>query len=159
WYARLMPSSEEAWPGGEWSPHSLSDVIRDGSPNSRAAALAMACATSGRAVDPFQPGSALHLLAMGSGGSGVVMRGLGTLAAALEAAARSAGADSRCGLEVGEVRHKRGHAVGISLADGTQIEAAAILSTLDLRRTFAALFKWSALPKDVTARLVTYRMS
>jgi len=159
WYAWLAAQPDDPWPAAEWKARSVSDVVWAAGTDPRAAALAIACATASRAVDPFQSGSALHLLAPGSGGSGIVMGGLGTLATSLEAAARSAGADIRCGLEVGEVRQRRGRAAGVSLADGTEIEAAAVLSTLDLRRTFAALFKWSALPKDVTARLAAYRMS
>jgi len=139
-------SAEAApWPGQEFSERALDEDA------------ATAGALSGRAADPGMAGSALHLLAPGMGGSGVVMGGLATLAKALEAAARKAGAEIRLGLEASDIRHHRGRATGVRLADGSEVEARAVISTLDLRRTFFSLFAWKDLPKSAIERISRYR--
>jgi phytoene dehydrogenase-like protein len=48
--------------------------------------------------------------------------------------------------------------LSLILADGETIAASAILSTLDLKRTFLGLFPWKALPRDLAARAGGYRM-
>jgi phytoene dehydrogenase-like protein len=139
-------SAEAApWPGQEFSERALDEDA------------ATAGALSGRAADPGMTGSALHLLAPGMGGSGVVMGGLAMLAKALEAAARKAGAEIRLGLEASDIRNHRGRATGVRLADGSEVEARAVISTLDLRRTFFSLFAWKDLPKSAIERVSRYR--
>jgi phytoene dehydrogenase-like protein len=89
--------------------------------------------------------------------SGMTMGGLGTLGTALAKAAAAAGAEISCGLEVTDIRHARHRAAGVRLADGTEIEARAVISTLDLRRTFFSLFAWKDLPKSVIERVTAWR--
>ena len=100
-------------------------------------------------------GSALHLLA--NAGGGTAIGGLGTIGIALEASAKAAGAEISLGLEVADIRLRSQRAVGVRLADGTPIEARAVISTLDLRRTFFSLFAWKDLPKSVAERVSRYR--
>ena len=144
-----------SWPGEGWSNDSLTEFLSESLSGDDAHMHALAAALSGRAADPFAVGSALHLLT-GDGG-GTVMGGLWTLASALEAAARAAGAEISLGLEVADIRLRGQHAVGVHLADGTQIEARAVISTLDLRRTFFSLFAWKDLPKAVEQCVSRYR--
>ncbi len=92
-----------------------------------------------------------------NGGSGMTMGGLGTLAQALEKSARAAGAEISLGLEVADIRLAKNRVTGLRLADGTEIEARAVISTLDLRRTFFSLFAWKDLPKSVTGRVSAWR--
>lgn len=137
-----------AWPGQELARLSLSEAL-DGAD--------VAQVLSGRAADPSLRGSALHLLAPGIGGSGAVMGGLATLAKALESAARGAGAEIHLGLEVADICHHKHRTTGVRLADGTEIEARAVISTLDLRRTFFSLFAWKDLPKSAIERVSQFR--
>lgn len=141
----------------EWSRRSLLDAVKE-LPPPEAAAL-MARALAGRAVDPSLRGTALHLLAPVYGQSGMVAGGLASLGEALAAAAREAGAEIRCGLEATGVRRVKDRVKAVLLADGSEIETAAILSTLDLKRTVLSLFAWSELPKPVVKRAANYRMS
>jgi len=90
-------------------------------------------------------------------GSGMTMGGLGTLGEALAKAASAAGAEIRSGLEVTDIRHAKHRASGARLADGTEIEARAVISTLDLRRTFFSLFAWKDLPRSVIERVTAWR--
>jgi phytoene dehydrogenase-like protein len=123
-----------------------------------AAALTMAKTLEGRAAHPDLAGSALHLLAP-PGGSGLVVGGLQRLTDALLAVAQSAGAEIICGLEVTDI-HVRGEKImRLRLADGAEISARAIVSTLDLKRSFLSLFAWSALPAEVARHAGSFRMA
>ena len=146
WFGAAAEST--AWPGQELAHLSLAEAL-DGADCTQA--------LCGRAADPSLRGSALHLLAPGIGGSGTVMGGLATLAKALEAAARGAGAEILLGLEAADIRHHKHRATGVRLADGTEIEARAVISTLDLRRTFFSLFAWKDLPKAAIERVSQFR--
>jgi len=135
----------------------LSQSIGAVVPDADDAAHVYASALWGRAADPFLAGTALHLLA--SGRSGTIMGGLERLADALTGAATEAGAEIRCGLEASEVRTAEGRATIVVLADGTEIEARAVISTLDLRRSFLSLFKWNELPATLLNRIRNFRMA
>lgn len=111
----------------------------------------------GRTADPFLAGSALHLLV--PGGSFAMRGGLGTLGAALTTAARAAGAEVRCSLEVTDILRRQGRVSGVGLADGSTFETGAVISTLDVRRSFLSLFKWSDLSPALVATVGQYRMA
>jgi phytoene dehydrogenase-like protein len=53
---------------------------------------------------------------------------------------------------------RRGEARGVALANGEEIYARAILSDLDLKRTFLALFPWKELPSGFVERVGRFRM-
>jgi phytoene dehydrogenase-like protein len=153
WFRR--PVASPSWPGEDWASRTLADLADEWIAGDDARRHAVAVTASGRAVDPFRTGTALHLLC--TRGSGVTMGGLATLAGALEKAARAEGVAISLGLEAGDVRLKGGRARGIALADGTEIEARAVISTLDLKRSFLSLFAWKDLPKEVAARVTAFR--
>ena len=142
------------WPGEDWSNLSLAELLGE-SMSADTCAHAMAATLGGRSADPFLNGSALHLLTPTGGGA--FMGGLATLAGALTASARAAGAEISLGLEAGEVCLSGGRAAGVRLADGTGIAARAVISTLDLRRTFFSLFAWKDLPQATAQRVSAYR--
>lgn len=141
------------WPKELWSACSLRDVLEEALPDERSRDQALAATLEGRAADPYRGGSALHLLAPRAG-SGMTMGGLETFARALHASAHAAGAEFSLGLEVSDVQLAKRRATGLRLADGTEIEARAVISTLDLKRTFLALFAWKELP-EVVARCIS----
>jgi phytoene dehydrogenase-like protein len=147
------------WPSEDWAGASLADAVARHAADETVPAHLAARALAGRAADPLLPGTALHLLVPGTGSSGVVRGGLGTLGAALEEAAREAGAQFSFGLEVADIRRARGRVQGITLADGSEIGASAVISTLDLKRTFLSLFSWTALPQKLASRVNGFRMA
>jgi phytoene dehydrogenase-like protein len=152
------PAFEPApWPGEDWSRHSLAGLLDQSVYDDTSRTHAMAAALSGRSVDPLLNGSALHFLA--PSGGGMFMGGLATLAAALTASARAAGAEISLGLEAADIRLAGTRAAGVRLADGTEIAARAVISTLDLRRTFFSLFAWKDLPQAIVQRVSAYRNS
>ncbi|HTT98017.1 MAG TPA: FAD-dependent oxidoreductase [Rhizomicrobium sp.] len=143
------------WPSEDWSDLSLISFAGDWHLGEDARAHILAAALTGRVADPFATGSALHLLA-GHGG-GMPIGGLATFGGALEAAARAAGAEISLGLEVADIHLRGGRAIGLHLADGREIDALAVISTLDLRRTFFSLFAWKDIPKVAEQRVSRYR--
>jgi phytoene dehydrogenase-like protein len=144
------------WPAEPWSLRSLSDVLDEALADEGDRADVLAAALDGRAADPHLPGSALHLLAPRAG-AGTTVGGLETFSDALSSCVRAAGAEVSLGLEVSDIRHEKGGVSGVRLADGTEIEARTVISTLDLRRTFTSLFVWRDLPEAVAARVSIFR--
>ena len=145
------------WPGDALALRSLEAQVREIIGDETAASVAIAGALCGRAAHPALAGSSLHLLV--PGGSGLVVGGLSKLADALVSAAQDAGAELRCGSEVTDIRCSDSKTCGVTLADGTEIEARGVISTLDLKRTFLSLFEWNALPKGLANHAATFRMA
>jgi phytoene dehydrogenase-like protein len=98
---------------------------------------------------------ALALLAGSSGG--IVRGGLGALGDALHRAAVESGAELICGVEATDIRRRHGRVVAVGLSDGSEIAADVVVSTLDLKRTFLALFAWNELPKPLVERIAAFR--
>jgi phytoene dehydrogenase-like protein len=150
---RAASSQRLPWPPERWGQRALADLLP--AAESAEAALLTAGALAGRAADPFAAGSALHLLTTGDGG--VWRGGLGGLGNALAAAARAAGAEISCGLDVTGIHLGKHGVAALALADGREIAARAVISTLDLKRTVLSLFQWSQLPKPVLQRIGHFR--
>lgn len=72
----------------------------------------------------------------GAAGTAVFARsGTGALARALEGAARALGVDVRTGAEVVAIRSTDGRVRGVTLADGTELDATLVVSAADPKRT------------------------
>jgi phytoene dehydrogenase-like protein len=98
------------------------------------AALAFDAALGG--FSPQETGSALMLVwRMAQKRWGQPLGGPGALAAALEQAARQAGASLRAHARVKSIVVEGGRAAGVTLENGLTLRAGAVLSSLDARRT------------------------
>ena len=74
----------------------------------------------------------------GAAGTAVFARGgTGALAAALASAATAAGTEIRTNAEVTAIRSRAGRIVGVTLADGTEVDAKLVVSAADPKRTLA----------------------
>ena len=98
------------------------------------------------AMGPWSAGTTAVLLAdAAEGDDGLageatqVIGGPGALAAALAAAASAAGAEIRTGAEVVRFRMRDGRVAGVVLAGGEEIEARAVASAADPKRTLTTL--------------------
>jgi phytoene dehydrogenase-like protein len=98
------------------------------------------------AMAPWTAGTTAVLLAESAGNDGgaagqtVFARGgPGALSAALEAAARSAGAEIRTGTEVRSITSRDGRATGVVLADGTELDGRVIVAGIDPKRVLTKL--------------------
>ena len=121
-------------------------------------------AVIGAWASPSTPGTGYvlfhHVMGSVSGRRGVwayVRGGMGSVADALAEAARRAGAELRCGVEVAAIRTREGRASGVVTAGGEEIAADAVVSSADPASTFALVE--SELPEDYTRALrgIDYR--
>lgn len=113
---------------------------------------------------PMSPGSAYVLLhhrmgaAVGGHGAWAFVRGgMGALSEAIASAARQHGAEIRTEAEVVAVRVRNGRARGVTLADGTEIEARMVLSGIHPRTTFLDLVGAAHLPEDLVRDVGRFR--
>ncbi len=154
--AWARPPRRLPWPGEALARQSLDSVLATHIPDAAMRAHFAAYLCMGRAVSPFLPGSALHQL--GGAGSGMPAGGMGGFTAALALSARAAGVHIRCGVEVRELRTVRNRVTGVVLQSGEVIDARAVVSSLDIKRTFAVLAGWSRNSDDRARRVAHFRM-
>jgi phytoene dehydrogenase-like protein len=109
----------------------------------------------GTFMGPRTPGSAYVLLHHYMGeidgafrAWGFARGGTGAISESIASAARGFGADVRLEAEVVRVRVRDGRATGVVLADGTELEANTVVSSLDPKRTFLRLVEERDLPED-----------
>lgn len=150
------PRDDQPWPGDAWGAQALASKISERVPGTALQCHFAAVAAAGRAVSPFLAGTALHLLAP-TGGSGAAAGGLGTLGAAMAQAAEAAGVTIRTAAEVTGLKIVKNRAMAVAIA-GEEIEARAILSALDIKRSFLNFVAWSDLPGDFARRVKRFRM-
>jgi phytoene dehydrogenase-like protein len=84
--------------------------------------------------------------------------GPAAIARALASAIEAHGGTIRTEAEVTDVLMREGAARGVVLANGEEIYGRAILSDLDLKRTFLALFRWTELPEGFVEKVGRFRM-
>jgi phytoene dehydrogenase-like protein len=108
----------------------------------------------GAFVAPSSPGSAYVLMhhVMGEAGGargvwGYVQGGMGGLATSLERACLDLGVEVRREAPVSRILLNGGRAVGVRLADGTELAATAVASSIDPHWTFERLLEPGELPE------------
>jgi phytoene dehydrogenase-like protein len=83
--------------------------------------------------------------------------GTGGVSAAIANAARAYGAELRTDAAVSRVITRNGRVTGVALADGTEVVAPIVLSSLDPRRTFLQLLDSEELPDELVDGVRNYR--
>jgi phytoene dehydrogenase-like protein len=84
---------------------------------------------------------------------GIVRGGMGGITQAMAAAARSYGATLETGVAAARILVEDGAAVGVRLADGTEVRARVVASNADPKRTFLQLVSQDHLPADFRRRV------
>ena len=119
-------------------------------------------ATFGTNGGPRTPGTAYvmahHLFGATAGKrgqTGYVRGGMGGLADALASAARHHGAVLRVDTEVARIITRDGVARGVELANGERLDAPAVISNADPKRTYLGLVGEPALPANFAAAIGT----
>lgn len=113
-------------------------------------------------ASPSTPGTGYvlfhHVMGETNGARGVwayVEGGMGRLSELLADAAREAGAEIRTGVSIASVIVDGGAARGVTLEDGTVIEARVVLSSADPHRTFVDLIAPEQLPAELLRGIQT----
>jgi phytoene dehydrogenase-like protein len=109
----------------------------------------------GAMASPTMPGTAYvlfhHVMGECNGARGVwgyVRGGMGGISNSLAAAAREHGAEIRCNAAVAKILVSDGRALGVVLADGTEIRAKTVASNADANVTFLKLMDARELPSE-----------
>jgi phytoene dehydrogenase-like protein len=145
-----------------WAPMSAADFVSEWFESEPLRAAIAAGGIFGTGFGPRSAGSAAVLLMRLGGADGrqrLVRGGVGALTAALASAARAAGADIRTNAEVRHIAVKEGRATGVTLATGEAIEAKAVVSNADPRRTLLGLLDPVELEPGFVQRMRNYRSS
>jgi phytoene dehydrogenase-like protein len=83
--------------------------------------------------------------------------GTGAISNAIAGAAREAGVEIRTETPVARIRTRRGRATGVVLANGDEIEAGLVLSSVDPHLTFLKLLEPEELPDEFLADVARYK--
>ncbi|MBI2833843.1 MAG: NAD(P)/FAD-dependent oxidoreductase [Acidobacteria bacterium] len=89
---------------------------------------------------------------------GLARGGTGAISQAIADAARAAGAEVRTNAAVARIVTKEGTATGVVLANGDEIHASAVSSSLDPHRTFLKMLEPAHLPGDFVDGVRRYKL-
>jgi phytoene dehydrogenase-like protein len=146
-----------------WAPMAVADLAAEYFETELLRAVVAARGIFGTFLGPWSAGSALVLLIRAAGdshpaGSAIFAAGgMGAVTQAMASAAQAAGAEIRTGVEVIEIRVKDGAATGVLLSNGEEINARAVISNADPKRTLLKLTDPIHLSPDFVQKLQHYR--
>lgn len=147
-----------------WGPAAVADVVAEYFETELLRATIAARGIFGTFLGPWSAGSTLVLLIRAAGdshpagSSHFAAGGIGSVTQTMAAAATKAGAEIRSNAEVIEVRVKDGVAISVVLSTGEEINARAIISNADPKRTLLKLVDPMHLSPDFVMKLQHYRM-
>ena len=146
-----------------WGPMAVADLVVEFFETELLRAVIAARGIFGAFLGPWSAGTSAMLLMRAAGdgnpaGPTVFPKGgMGALTQAMAAAAAQAGAEIRTGADVSKILIKDGQATGVVLASGETIEASAVISNADPRRTLLGLLDPVHLGPEFGVRMRNYR--
>ncbi|HEX3105671.1 MAG TPA: NAD(P)/FAD-dependent oxidoreductase [Terriglobales bacterium] len=148
-----------------WGPMAVADLVAEFFENDLLRTVIAARGIFGTSLGPWSAGTALVLLlraaadANPAGGNCFAAGGMGAVTQAMAKAAQQAGAEILTRAEVAEIKIRDGAIQGVVLASGEEIQAHAVVSNADPKRTFLKLMDPVLLSPTFTKRLQNYRMN
>jgi phytoene dehydrogenase-like protein len=143
---------------------SIADLVEDRFESDAVRGLLSVSGVIGTWAGPRSAGTAYMALhhhlgeADGQAGAwGFPRGGMGGVTAALASAARAFGAEIRTGVPVGRIEVAGGTVTGVSLEDGTEISAEAVVTTAHPQISFLRLVEPSHLPSEFLADLRSWK--
>jgi phytoene dehydrogenase-like protein len=139
-----------------WMPMAVADLAGEWFESEPLRAAVAAGGVLGSFLGPWSAGSSAVLLLLGANTSHPIASGwfstggTGRIAEALVNAARGAGVEIRTNATVVDISISNNRAAGVSLADGEQLTASAIVSSADPKRTFSLVDPVHLAPEFVT---------
>ncbi len=146
-----------------WGPMAVADLVAEYFETELLRAVIAARGVFGTFLGPWSAGSALVLLIRAAadphpaGSASLAVGGIGSVTQAMAASAKAAGVEIRTGCEVIEIRVQNGAATGVLLSTGEEIQAKAVISNADPKRTLLKLTDPVHLSPDFVQRLQHYR--
>ncbi len=148
-----------------WGPMAVADLVAEWFETELLRGTIAAQGIFGTFLGPWSAGSAatylLRTAADGNpaGPASYIVGGTGALTAAMAAAVTEAGGEIRTSCEVASIKVKDGVASGVVLANGDEIEARAVVSNADPKRTLLGLVEPQHLEPGFLQKLQHYRMN
>src|SRR5580692_9784752 len=146
-----------------WGPMAVADLASEYFETELLRAVIAARGVFGTFLGPWSAGSALVLLIRAAGdphpagSASFAAGGMGAVTQAMASAAKAAGVEIRTGAEVIEIRVQNGAATGVLLSTGEEIQAKAVISNADPKRTLLKLTDPVHLSPDFVQKLQNYR--
>jgi phytoene dehydrogenase-like protein len=146
-----------------WGPMAVADLASEYFETELLRAVIAARGVFGTFLGPWSAGSALVLLIRAAAdphpaaSACFAAGGMGAVTLAMASAAKATGAEIRTGAEVSEIRVQNGAATGVLLSTGEEIQARAIISNADPKRTLLKLTDPTHLSPDFVQKLQHYR--
>ncbi len=146
-----------------WGPMAVADLVSEFFENELLRAVVAARGIYGAFAGPWSAGTSLGVILQAAlepnaaGASTFVRGGMGALTQALAAAAKAHGAELRTGAVVSRISVQNGRARGVVLSTGEEVEARAVVSGADPKRTLLGLVGPSELDPDFVWRIKNYR--
>ncbi len=159
---RSLPKADQ-WRLLRWGPMAVADLVGEVIETELLRAVVAADGVFGAMLGPWSAGSGLQLLltaanrSLASSGGRIVSGGPIAFARALESAAVRHGVEMRTGEGVKRIEVKDDRAIGVTLAGGSHVEARAVISAVDPKRTFLTLCEAEHLPPEFLWRIKHYR--
>ena len=148
-----------------WGPMAIADLVAEWFDVELLRGTIAAQGIFGTFLGPWSAGSAatylLRTAADGNpaGPASYVVGGTGALTAAMAAAVTATGGEIRTSCEVTSIKVKDGVASGVALANGDEIDARAVVSNADPKRTLLGLVEPQHLEPGFLQKLQHYRMN
>ena len=146
-----------------WGPMAAADLVAEWFENDLLQAAIATRGVFGTAMGPWSAGSGAALMLHAAldpapGGTSVTAKGgLGALAGAMAEAVKTAGAQIRTNAPVARITVADGRATGVVLEDGTELNADAVVSNADPKRTFLHLVDPVDLEPGFLTKVRNYR--
>ena len=159
---RSMPKADQ-WRLLRWGPMAVADLVSESIDTEQLRATVAADGIFGAMLGPWSAGSGLQLLlsyanrALEWPAGRLITGGPAALASSLGAAATRFGVEIRTGSQVSRIDAKDDRAIGVTIDGGEQIEARAVISGVDPKRTFLTLCDAEYLPPEFLWRMKHYR--
>ena len=159
---RGLPKADQ-WRLLRWGPMAVADLVSESVENELLRATLAADGIFGAMLGPWSAGSGLQLLLAAANrslawpGGQVVAGGPAAFARSLRRAAERHGVEIRTGAAVERIEVKDDRAVGVTLANSEHLEARAVVSGVDPKRTFLSLCEADQLPPEFSWRIRNYR--
>ena len=159
---RSLPKDDQ-WRLLRWGPMAVADLVSESIDTELLRATVAADGIFGAMLGPWSAGSGLQLLLSSANralewpAGRLIAGGPVALARSLEAAARRFGVEIRTECQVARVDAQNERAVGVTLDGGEHIEARAVVSGVDPKRTFLTLCDAEHLPPEFLWRMKHYR--
>ena len=148
-----------------WAPMAVADLVAEWFETELLRGTIAAQGIFGTFLGPWSAGSGASLLLRAAsdgnpaGGATYVMGGTGALTTAMAIAVQAAGVEIHTNAEVAQIKVTDGKAVGVVLSNGDEIDARAVVSNADPKRTLLGMVDPQHLAPSFLQRLQHYRMN